>query len=202
MSITKATKANMKAEPKPDTKEIAAKAVEEIMGGVQTVSVDDQIGRSPDRDATKIPAQRDYISGTRRPDMTFLPEYGYDQEIDVDRKISLPKEYAYCWVSDAHVTKYRVLGYKFALYNGGNQSGLTERGLKGTGLYEQTLVGHIRNGDCVLMFVPRRLWEELVAQDAERVRKWNLAPKGQLHDLGYSQGVRTFEEKDGQITYN
>jgi len=198
MSTTKAAKVN-----KPDTKAIAARAVEEIMSGeVQTVAVDDQIGRSPDRDATKVPAQRDYISGTRRPDMTHVPEFAYDQDIDVERRVKMPDDYAYCWVSDAHVSKYRVLGYKFCLYNGGNQSGFSERGLKGTGLYECTVTGHVRNGDCVLMFAPKRLWEELVAQDVERVAKWNMAPKGQFHDLGYSQGVRTFEEEEGQLKYN
>jgi len=206
MSTTKA-KGKTAGKAKPSPKAVADKAVKEIMAEAEAkveeksslilVAEDDQLGRSPDKDTSKVPAQRDYIPGTRRTDLTELPERAYDEELDIDRQVTLPKEYHPCWVADALVQRFRVRGYKFALYDGGNQSGLAPRGFKKTGLFERTLSGHVRNGDTVLMFVPMRLYEEFKEEDRIQIDRWNRAAQSDYHNLGYRHGIKTFEETSG-----
>ena len=215
MSTTKAsTEGESAPQNKPSPADVAQAASKEILkkadekidaakASTLLLAEDDQLGRSADNDTSKNPTvQRDTLPGTRRPDMTYLPEQAYDAEEDRDRRTTLPKDYHYCWVADALVQRFRTLGYKFCLYNGGSQSGLADRGFKGTGLFESTLSKHVRNGDTVLMFTDMRLYEHLSQMDRDQVDKWNRAAQGDLHNLGYRYGIRTFEEDKGEIKYN
>jgi hypothetical protein len=146
--------------------------------------------------------QRDFIPGTRRHDITRLPEYAYDENGQNVRRVSLPKEYHYVWVHPDKLDSMHGKGYRMARYDGGSLSGLAPGGLRGTNMFERTIDVHVRNGDTFLMFAPMRLFEAIVAEDAEQVRKWEMAAEHDHHNLGYRYGVRTFKEKDGQIIYN
>lgn len=146
--------------------------------------------------------QRDFIPGTRRHDLTRLPEFAYDEKEQEVRRVSLPKEIHYVWVHPDKLDSMHSRGYRLACYDGGNQSGLAPGGLRGTNMFERTIDNHVRNGDTFLMFAPARLYEALVEEDAEQSRAWEMAAEEDHHNLGYRYGVRTFKEVDGQIIYN
>jgi len=146
--------------------------------------------------------QRDFIPGTRRHDLTRLPEYAYDETSGSVRRVSLPLEFKYVWVHPSKLDSMHSRGYRLAKYDGGNLSGLAAGGLRGTNMFERTIDVHVRNGDTFLMFAPMRLYEELVREDFEQSRRWEEAAEQDHHNLGYRYGVRTFRETDGQIIYN
>ena len=146
--------------------------------------------------------QRDFIPGTRRHDLTRLPEFAYDETSQSVRRASLPKEYHYVWVHPDKLDQMHGKGYRMARYDGGNLSGLATGGLRGTNMFERTIDVHVRNGDTFLMFAPMRLWEQLMAEDAQQAEHWQSAAEQDHHNLGYKHGVRTFKEVDGQLIYN
>lgn len=195
-------------EPKVESQEVAAKAVEEILQGAADkasgmLQGEPEItGRSPVNIATESRAQADFLPGTRMPDPTYLPEFAYDETAGVSRRVTIPTEYHYIWVVDLKLTRFRTLGYRFCLHDGGSLSGLANRGLLGTGLYERTLDNHVRNGDTFLMFAPLRLYEQMQQADRDQMEAWSQAAQKDLHNEGYARGVRTFEEIDGEIIYN
>lgn len=194
-----------------DSKEVAQQALDEIMSQAaektgSVLSADE--GRYDDAKpeaSSYAPVeenQRDFIPGTRRPDLTRLPEFAYDESIGRTRRVSRPKEYHYVWVHGAKMDRMHFQGYRLVMYDGGSRSGLADGGLRGTNMFERTLDNHVRNGDTFLMYVPMRLYAQLVLEDAEQAAKWENAAEQDHHNLGYRYGVRTFQEKDGQQIYN
>jgi hypothetical protein len=205
MSTTK-KKTTSKKEPVEETASAteAADAAAEILAKSDNLlmSQDSIVGASPEHSASHNPSQRDFIRGTRDIDPTYIPDRCYDEIADCERAVALKNDYHYVWVTDTKINQFKIRGYKFALYDGGNQSGLATGGLRGTYLFERTIDNHVRNGDVFLMWAPRRLYEALVAEDKAEADKWESAAENDVHNLGYRYGVRTFKEKDGQTIYN
>lgn len=146
--------------------------------------------------------QRDFIPGTRRHDLTRLPEFAYDETTQAVRRVSLPKEYHYVWVHPDKLDSMHGKGYRMVRYDGGDLSGLAGGGLRGTNMFERTIDVHVRNGDTFLMFAPERLFEDMVEEDRIQADHWQNAAEHDHHNLGYRYGVRTFKEVDGELIYN
>ena len=146
--------------------------------------------------------QRDFIPGTRKHDLTKLPEFAYDETTQVVRRVSLPKEYHYVWVHPDKLDSMHGRGYRMCRYDGGNQSGLAQGGLRGSNMFERTIDVHVRNGDTFLMFAPERLFQTIAEEDRLQGEHWQSAAEEDHHNLGYRYGVRTFKEVDGEIIYN
>jgi hypothetical protein len=188
------------------TPDEAAAAAAEILGAAkdQALSQDEYrlIGASPEHSASHNPNQKDFIPGTRHIDPTYIPDRCYDEIAQTERAVGLKHEYHYIWVTENKINQFKVLGYKFVLYDGGSMSGLAVGGFRGTYLFERTIDNHVRNGDVFLMWCDRRLYEDLQAEDQEQIQKWEAAAENDHHNLGYRYGVRTFKEVDGKQIYN
>ena len=131
-----------------------------------------------------------------------MPERAYDSALGIDRQVSLPEEYHYCWVYPDLIASFKNRGYLQCGYKGGARSGLADRGFQGTDMFEQTLDGHVRNGDIILMYVPERGYQDAVQDERDLMDKRDVAVSTQMHDEGYRSGIRTFEERDGKEVYN
>jgi hypothetical protein len=200
-----------KPEPEMSATEVK-KALEDVMGKAAT-QTGELLQTTPDEfyDGAKPESssydpveqnQRDFIPGTRRHDLSRIPEFAYDETTQTVRRVSLPKEIHYVWVHPDKLDTMHSKGYRMARYDGGNQSGLAEGGLRGTNMFERTIDVHVRNGDTFLMFAPERLYLAVVADDAEQADRWQNAAEQDHHNLGYRYGVRTFKEVDGELIYN
>jgi hypothetical protein len=196
--------------PQIDTKEQARKAVEEIMSqaavnaGIQTVNPVSIVGAPTTASSHEnlSLAQEDYIPGTRVLDLQQVPKRIFDEDLKIVRQVGLYDNYSYCWVHQDKITSYRIMGYRFCNYSGGPQSGLAERGFQGTGVYEKTFEMHVRNGDMLLMWIDRRLRDEIEAADVKFRTNLDSAAEDQVHNDGYRRGIRTFKEVDGVTIYN
>lgn len=210
----KAEAAIAKAPEVLDTKEVARKAVEEILSqaavvagvdkglqSVSPVSIEGAKTGASSHDNLEH-AQADYIPGTRVSDIQQVPSRIYDEETDGVRQVGLPDSYAYCWVHPEKITTYRLSGYRFCIYNGGPGSGLADRGFQGTGVFEKTFDMHVRNGDMFLMYVDRRLHERFEKEDIAMRERHEGSAEGQVHNDGYRRGIRTFKEVNGVTLYN
>lgn len=194
-----------------DTKELARKAVEEIMSqateaarGIELespVSIEGARPGASSYDAVED-AQEDYLPGTRVTDIQMVPTRAYDENIGRVRRLGLPDQYHYCWVHPDKVTSFRVNGYKHVQYNGGSQSGLAEGGFNGTGMYEKTFDNHVRNGDMFLMWIDNRRFEQIERDEIDYRLKLEQAVEDQIHNDGYRRGIRTFKEVGGVTLYN
>ena len=142
--------------------------------------------------------QRDYLPGKLLRDKTRVPERVYDEDQGIDRQVLLHSEYRYALVPQDDFLTYTGLGYKFAKFDGGSQSGLTERGFRGTGdaIFTRTLTGNCQRGDCFYMYIPIRGWEALREED--RVQGSDVEKKalGAFHNAAYAQGIRPFAEQN------
>jgi hypothetical protein len=199
------------AKPEMSASEVK-KALADVMGEAATqtgellqTTPDEQYDGAKPEGSSYDPVeqnQRDFVPGTRRHDLTRLPEFAYDETSGTVRRVSLPKEIHYVWVHPDKLDTMHSKGYRMVRYDGGNQSGLAQGGLRGTNMFERTIDVHVRNGDTFLMFAPERLYLAIQAEDAEQMRKWEDAAEQDHHNLGYRYGVRTFKEVDGQLIYN
>jgi len=162
----------------------------------------DVAGASPETDPSTDPGQADFVPGTRPPDMLYLPERVYDEFKQVSRPCARKNEYHYCFVEASKVTQFKILGYRFCLYDGGQNSGLAPGGFSGTNMFERTLDGKLRHGDTFLMYIPLRGYEQLQSEERKKIEDWNRAAQTSLHNEGYRRGIRTFEEVDGVQVYN
>lgn len=200
-----------KAEPEMSATEVKS-ALKEVMGQA-AAQTGDLLQTTPEElleDAKPeassydpvMQHQRDFIPGTRRHDLTRLPEFAYDETSQTVRRVSLPKEYHYVWVHPDKLDSMHGKGYRMVRYDGGNLSGLASGGLRGTNMFERTIDVHVRNGDTFLMFAPDRLFRAMEAEDRLQGEHWQSAAEEDHHNLGYRYGVRTFKEEDGQIIYN
>lgn len=207
---TKKVKPEVPAVSTETSKEAAAKAVAEILSQasaqsqtalVSPVSIDGAKTGASSHDTLDL-NQDDYIPGTRILDIQQVPARAYDEDLGVTRRVGLHGEFHYCWVHTDKVTTFRINGYKFAIYNGGNQSGLADRGFQGTGIYEKTFDQHIRNGDMFLMWITKRHYEALEKDETEQRSRWESAAQDEIHNDGYKRGIRTFREEDGVTIYN
>ena len=207
MSNTKkvTTKKSTAKEPEATAPDAAKAAAEVLAKSDQAILSQDEdrlIGASPEHSASHNPNNRDYIPGTRSIDPTYIPDRCYDEIAGVDRNVALKSDYHYCWVTDNKINQFKIRGYKFALYDGGQMSGLATGGLRGTYLFERTIDNHVRNGDVFLMWAPIRLFEELCEETDKLTRSRESAATDDIHNLGYRHGVRTFDEVDGKQIYN
>jgi len=162
----------------------------------------DVSGVSPTTDPSTSPAQADFIPGTRRPDTVYLPERVDDERRGITRPCAMKKEYHYVFVETSLRDAFKARGYRYVLYDGGMGSGLAQYGFSGTDMFERTLDNHVRHGDTFLMYIPRRGYDALVAEEREQIDKWNAVPGTELHNTGYGLGVKTYEEREGQRFYN
>jgi hypothetical protein len=220
MADKETPKAKPESKPAPAKKENkpemsaseVKKALEDVMGQA-AVQTGDLMQTSPEEfyDGAKPEAsshdpvehnQRDFIPGTRRHDLSRIPEFAYDEKRQEVRRVSRPKEIHYVWVHPDKLDVMHSKGYRMAIYDGGNQSGLADGGLRGTNMFERTIDVHVRNGDTFLMFAPERLYLAIMADDAAQAERWENAAEQDHHNLGYRHGVRTFREVDGQLIYN
>ncbi|MGH9426145.1 MAG: hypothetical protein ACRD2L_07575, partial [Terriglobia bacterium] len=96
--------------------------------------------------------QADFLPGTLKVDLPYIPEFVEDEMTGERRRLLRPQEYHYIWVQRELVIRYRANQYKFVLYNGGQLSGLAGAGFSHTGLFEQTADNHVMLGDCLLMY--------------------------------------------------
>lgn len=178
-------------------------AVKDILKEAETksqailASEPDVSGVSPTTDASTDPGQADYIPGTRPPDLTYLPDTVYDEHRRISRPCARKNEYHYCFVEAGKINQFKVNGYRFCLYDGGQGSGLAPGGLGGTYLFERTLDNHVRHGDTFLMYLPMRAYEALSAEMRKKLDAWNMAAETDFMNEGYRRGVRTFKEVDG-----
>lgn len=198
-------KAEMSAsEVQEALKDVMGQAAAQAGDLLQTTKEDFYDGAKPESSSYDpvMQNQRDFLPGTRKHDLTKLPEFAYDENSQSVRRVSLPKEIHYVWVHSDKLDTMHSKGYRMARYDGGNQSGLAEGGLRGTNMFERTIDVHVRNGDTFLMFAPERLYVAIMAEDAEQVRRWEDAAEQDHHNLGYRYGIRTFREVDGETIYN
>lgn len=140
-------------------------------------------------------AQEDYLPGTRQRDLLALPEYVYDDDRGIRRRVTRPKEYHYCWVEGSDITSFKLMGYRLCVYSGGR--GLEEGGFSGTYLYECDQSGHVKLGDVYLMYCPIRLYEALNQEDRQAADRLSRIGETNFHNMGYRYGIRTFSEIDG-----
>ena len=188
---------------KPDTtvEDVLAKAdAVSIEAGKEKVTFEDE---GAGREAVRVSerdehTQRDYIPGTRRRDMTALPEWVYDDRAGEKRRaFTIPSsEFHYCWVEGGDITSFKTMGYRMVPYAGG-RGGLPSPGFSGTGMYECDISNHILLGDVYLMYCEKRLYEALAEEDRQESDKLSRIGANNFHNLGYRHGARTFEEVDG-----
>lgn len=159
-------------------------------------------GNPAKTDAATHPGQADHLPGTRFSDTLYVPDRAYDSDYGDSRQVAMRHEYHYVWVYPDLIPSFKNRGYRQCKYTGGQNSGLAERGFKGTDMFEATLDGNVRNGDIILMYIPLRGYQE--HQEAERkfIDDRNMAVSTEMHDEGYRRGIRTFEEKDGTEMFN
>ena len=142
--------------------------------------------------------QRDYLPGKLLRDRTRVPERIYDEDEGVDRQVLRLSEFKYVMIPQDDFLTYTGIGYKFTKFDGGSQSGLTERGFRGTGdaIFTRTLIGNCQRGDCFLMHIPIRGWEALREED--RIKGSDVEKKalGSFHNAAYAQGIRPFAERN------
>lgn len=177
--------------------EVIAKANESIplVKSIPTTYEDD-ISDMPKNDPghTKKHVPQDAIPGTRMLDALHVPEFAYDDDSHVTRRVSRPAEYHYCWVEGTDVDAFKHNGYKFVLYNGGPGSGLDGMGFKGTYLYTRTLDNHVQRGDVYLMYCSMRLFEQIVRDNADMAHRLRMMGQNNFANLGYRYGIKTFTE--------
>lgn len=168
-----------------------------ILGGMPAAQLGTPSGNVEERTAQ---AQRDHVPGKMRRDKTFIPEWIYDENDGVTRRVLRHGEIRYALVPADDFLSYTGYGYKFALYDGGSRSGLLERGFLGTGdaIFTRTVQGYCQRGDCFLMWIPIRGWEALDAEDKARVDKQTDRAVGSFYNAGYREGIRTWIEVDGK----
>lgn len=184
--------------------DIMKESAEETEKLLQTSESDRLDGAKPEASSYDpvMQNQRDFVPGSRRHDLTRVPEFAYDEKSQNVRRVSIPNEYHYVWVHPEKLDAMHSWGYRLVKYDGGNQSGLAQGGLRGTNMFERTIDAHVRNGDTFLMFAPIRLYEAMQQHDREQMEAWEMAAETDHHNLGYRYGVRTFKEEDGQLVYN
>ena len=136
--------------------------------------------------------QRDYLPGKLLRDKTRVPERIYDEDKGIDRQVLLHNEYRYALVPQDDFLTYTGLGYKFVKFDGGSQSGLTERGFRGTGdaIFTRTLSGNCQRGDCFYMYIPIRGWEALREEDQYKASEVHKKALGVFHNVAYASGIR------------
>ncbi len=199
------SKAEMSAdEVKAALKDVMGQAASATGELLQTTPEEMLEGAKPERSSHDpvMQNQRDFIPGTRRHDLSRLPEFAYDEGTQVVRRVSLPKEYHYVWVHPDKLDTMHSFGYRMVRYDGGSLSGLAAGGLRGTNMFERTIDVHVRNGDTFLMFAPEKLYQAMREEQRLQGEHWQTAAEEDHHNLGYRYGVRTFKEVDGQIIYN
>lgn len=178
--------------------EVLAKADEAILAKAVPADYTDNFEGTPKRDAAnnKSHIPQDHIPGTKPLDALHVPEYAYDDDRHIVRRVTLPKEYHYIWVEGTDIDRFKHNGYRFALYNGGNQSGLAEQGLSGTYLYDRTLDNHVRRGDVYLMYCDMRRYEEIRRETEERTHNMRNMGHNNFHNISYKYGIRSFHAVD------
>ena len=145
--------------------------------------------------------QEDYLPGTRVRDILAVPEFVWDDDRQMKRRASSPKEYHYCWVEGTDITRFKMMGYRLCMYRGGR--GLSEYGFSGTYLYECDASGHVRLGDVYLMYCDHGLYEALAAEDRMEADRMSRIGETNFHNTGYQYGIRTFSEMpDGSQAHN
>ena len=142
---------------------------------------------------------QDHIPGTKMLDALHVPEYAYDDDRHVVRRVSLPGEYHYIWVEATDVDRFKHNGYRFCLYDGGNGSGLAHQGLSGTYLYDRTLTNRVMRGDVYLMYAPMRLYAEIVRNDEEMAQKFRSMGHNNFHNIAYRYGLRSFHAVESDV---
>lgn len=200
--------ATKKKATKKTAKKPAAKAVEEVLAkvdasieaGKEKVTYEDEgAGREALRSAEKDEhVQQDRIPGTRRRDITALPEFVIDDRTGERRRaFTTPSsEFHYCWVEGGEITNFKAIGYRMVPYQGG-RGGLPAPGFSGTAMYECDISNHIKLGDVYLMYCDLRLYNDLEEEDRQMADRLTRLGATNFHNLGYRHGIKTNEEIDG-----
>lgn len=154
----------------------------------------DKLGRpSGDIEDKVSKRQRDYIPGKFRKDKTYVPRRVEMQDGTVREVTYGDDEVKYMWVATTDVGTYRNgLGYKMCMYRGGPRSGLKGEGFSGTDLFEPDVQGRVVNGDCYLMWIERRAWDELEEEDLYERSMIEQKSVGEFVNAGYREGIRTY----------
>ena len=143
---------------------------------------------------TRKSVPRDFLPGTKPLDALHVPEYAYDDDRHITRRVTLINDYHYIWVEGSDIDRFKHNGYRFVSYNGGMQSGLDTYGFNGTYLYERTLDNHVRRGDVYLMYCEMRLYAEIVRQDGEMAQTMRNMGHNNFHNIAYRYGIKSFHE--------
>ena len=177
--------------------EQAKAAAQAILGGNLAATLGTPSGNIEDRTAQ---VQRDFIPGKMRRDKTYIPERVWDAHENVTRRVLIHSDYKYALAPQEDFLTYTGMGYKLAKYDGGSQSGLDHRGFLGTEdtVFTRTVNGLCQRGDCFLMWIPIRGWEDLRDEDRRRIDQETNRAIGSFYNAGYREGLRTFIERDGQ----
>ena len=155
---------------------------------------------------TKLPKDTQPVEDWRGTDYTYFPgssletkhHRAFDRNINKMRPVGVPEEYVYQWESTdtRAIAAAKARGWKFAIYDGGSLSGLSEGGFQGTDLFERTVDGRILNGDVYLMFMPLRKHIEILEKMAKDQDTLNQKPTVDFMNDAYKAGVRGFLEAD------
>lgn len=178
--------------------EVLAKADEAILAKSVPADYTTDISGMPKADPAnnRKHVPQDHIPGTKPLDALHFPEFAYDDDRHLVRRISLPNEYHYIWVEGSDIDRFKHNGYRFVLYNGGPGSGIAEQGLSGTYLFHRTLDNHVQRGDVFLMYVPMRRYEEIVRENEERTHNMRNMGHNNFHNISYKYGIRSFHAVD------
>lgn len=175
----------------------ARSAAEAILLGTPAATLGTPSGDIEEKTAR---VARDFVPGKRRKDKTYIPEYVCDQNSETRRKVLRYDVYRYMLVDGETIDNYSLMGYRMALFDGGSMSGLEGKGFTDTGdsVFRRDIYGRCQRGDCFLMYIPIRAWEEIAQDDRDEVDKALPAALGSFANAAYSVGIRPFIEAEGK----
>lgn len=160
----------------------------------------------------KLPKDTQPVEDWRGTDYTYFPgssletkhHRAFDRNINKMRKVGVPEEYVYQWESSdpRQIAAAKARGWKFALYDGGNLSGLADGGFQGTDLFEKTVDGRILNGDVYLMYMPVRKHLEILKRLKKDQGELEQKPTIDYMNDAYELGIRGYIEDSEPMAPN